>query len=323
MYNTDNISIVLSTDNNYAPYAAATIASICDNTKSFCKIYILDGGISEVNKNRISELKTYFDNLSVSFIIIDTERYFKNFQVKIKHITISTYYRFLIGDLFPDIDKILYLDADIIANKDVKQLYDIDLQEYIIGAVKDRGNTEYINKLKENVNINYSHNYFNAGVLLIDLKKWREKFVTKKLFEIEKEYRGNLLCNDQDVLNKYFENNYLVLETKYNAWFYSDKNVILRHYYSIPKPWEIRPKLCIFKFNDYKKFWFYLKKTPFYEEIYENCHYKSYLQMLAIFIKTLRIKQNIIYFIYIILLKLGIKDIVKKILQNLGYKFDE
>ena len=321
MYN--NIPIILSSDNNYAPFTASTIASICDNTKSFCEFYILDGGISEINKNKILELKTAFKNFSVNFINIDTEKHFKNFKVNIKHITISTYYRFLIGDLFPNIDKILYLDVDIIANKDIKQLYDIDLQNYIIGAVKDEGNKDFINQIKKNVNINPSHEYFNAGVLLIDLKKWRENSIKKSLFEIEKEYRGNLLCNDQDVLNKYFENNYLELDSKYNSWFGSNKKCVLRHYYSLPKPWAIRPKLCIFKFNDYKKFWFYLRKTVFYEEVYENCQYKSYLQILVIFIKTLKIKQNIIYFIYIILLKLGIKDSVKKILQKLGYKFDE
>ena len=69
-----NIPIFLSSDNNYAPFVATTIASICDNTKSFVEVYVLDGGITEENQEKISALKDVFKNFSIEFIKIDLEK---------------------------------------------------------------------------------------------------------------------------------------------------------------------------------------------------------------------------------------------------------
>ena len=74
----NTIPIFLSSDNNYAPYVATTIASICDNTKSFCDFYILDGGISKENQEKIYVLKEKFNNFSIEFINIDVDKEFKS-----------------------------------------------------------------------------------------------------------------------------------------------------------------------------------------------------------------------------------------------------
>ena len=88
-----NIPIFLSSDNNYAPFVATTIASICDNTKAFCDFYILDGGISRKNKENIKKLKMRFKNFSIEFLSINQEVEFKNIEYKnfSKYISISTY----------------------------------------------------------------------------------------------------------------------------------------------------------------------------------------------------------------------------------------
>lgn len=75
-----NIPVFLSSDNNYAPFVATTIASICDNTKSFCEFYVLDGGIKEENKAKICELKNKFNNFSIEFIEIDVKKSFFHYK---------------------------------------------------------------------------------------------------------------------------------------------------------------------------------------------------------------------------------------------------
>ena len=269
------IPIFLSSDNNYAPFVATTIASICDNTEIYCDFYILDGGINAENKIKIQSLTERYKNFSIEYINIDVEKYFKGFIAN-SYITLPTYYRFIIPHLKPNLEKILYLDVDIIAKNDILELFNIDLGDKVIGAVKDLGDSYYIAKLKNIVEINPSHPYFNAGVLLIDCEKWRSQNITEKLFDIEKKYRGKLLCNDQDVLNKVFENNYKMLPEKFNALAATCETVI-RHYYSKPKPWEIKQNIknSDLLLPDAGLFWHYAEITPFYNELNSNCIYKT------------------------------------------------
>ena len=281
------IPIFLSSDNNYVPYIATTIASICDNTAAFCEFYILDGGIKTDNKTKIKTLMEQYNNFSIEYINIDTEKYFKNFVTN-SYITLPTYYRFIIPQLKLNLERILYLDVDIIVKGDIQELFNTNLDNKVLGAIKDLGDSYYIKRLKFNVEIDPSHTYFNAGVLLIDCKKWREQNISEKLFNTEKKYRGKILCNDQDVLNKVFENNYKMLLEKFNALTLKGDTVI-RHYYSKPKPWEIKQdiKNSSQLLQDVDLFWYYAQKTPYYEQLCANCQYKSpaQIQLLMLYKK--------------------------------------
>ena len=88
-----SIPVFLASDDNYAPFVASTIASICSHTKSFCDFYILDGGISEKNKEKICKLKEQFDNFFIEFLFVDLEKEFKNIVYKNagSYISLSTY----------------------------------------------------------------------------------------------------------------------------------------------------------------------------------------------------------------------------------------
>lgn len=286
-----NIPIFLSADNNYAPFVTTTIASICDNTKSFCDFYILDGGISEENQEKICSLKKQFDNFSIEFIKIDLEKEFCSIDYKneCSYVSLSTYNRFLIPKLKPNLDKILYLDVDIIALGDIADLYKESLENYIVGAVED-----YEAEFRNRDFILPSHNYFNAGVLLIDCEKWRAHDITKKLFEIELKYRNQLKFADQDVLNKLFENNYKILEKRYNRIFpKKNDNIILRHYAGELKPYFFPNNFVTQFFPHIREFWFYAQKTMFYSEIQNLIKPMAYLnsevrkkQVLSMFKKV-------------------------------------
>ena len=265
-----NVPIFLSSDNNYAPFVATTIASICDNTKSFCDFYILDGGISQENKEKICELKKQFDNFSIEFIKIDLEKEFKDLEYKndCKYVSLSTYNRFLIPKLKPNIDKAIYLDVDVIALGDINELYQADLSDFALGAIADQGDEKLLQQNKDKIKLKPESVYFNAGVLLIDSNKWRNNNIFEKLISTEKKYRELLSMADQDVLNIYFENNYRELDKKFNVMFDNDK-ICIRHFTCIPKPW-----LSDIYFDNFTKkpkkilncdfFWKYAKITSFY-----------------------------------------------------------
>lgn len=266
------IPIFLSADNNYAPFVATTIASICDNTKSFCDFYILDGGITKENQDKICELKKQFDNFSIEFIDIDIKKYFKDFKENM-HFSKTMYSRFLIPDLKPDIDKAIYSDVDVIVLGDIAEMYNEDLGEYALGAVWEEINEFKRNiKSKQTLELSNNHKYFSSGNLLIDCKKWRENNVLANFIEIEKKYHAYLELPDQDILNKNFDNNYKILSPRYcfcNSYdkFYNNTDVVIRHFEGLLKPWYIAQQDKDFELSNLFDFWEYAKMTEFYYDL--------------------------------------------------------
>ena len=277
------IPIFLSSDDKFTPFLVVTMTSICYNTQHFINFYILDSNIKVFNKNRIKNLTKKFKNCTIEFIKIDIDKYFSNFKTN-KQWNINTYFRFLIPELKNNIDKVIYLDCDIIVLDDIIKLYNENLGDKIIGAVPEYHYTTFtlLNNVKNKCNIDCKHKYFNAGVMLINCEKWRQNDITKKLFKIEKKYRDKLMFLDQDVLNKCFECDYKELHIKYNVMHSGgdiiDKfdiairniiknmndNIVIRHFAGITKPW----KNCYYgnskKYVDcFNEFWFFAEMTDF------------------------------------------------------------
>ncbi|MDR0423676.1 MAG: glycosyltransferase family 8 protein [Rickettsiales bacterium] len=274
----ETIPIFLSSDDNYSPFVASTIASVCYNTKSFIKFYVLSDGITKENQDKIKTLNSKFNNFDIEFLELDFSEIFKDMRLNLVSSS-ATYFRFLVPDMRLDLKKVIYLDIDLIAMGDVYELYSQDLEGKVIGAVMNRLDRPY-SGLKQN---SREHIYFNAGMLLIDCEKWRTQNITKKLFEIEERERENIVCQDQDCLNILFDNNYKRLDLKFNLtnlhvhWsryrrvklipqiVRAKRNCIIRHYVGV-KPW------CTYKINSwgFGAFWIYMKMTPFYNEIKEK-----------------------------------------------------
>lgn len=294
-----HIPIFLSSDDKYSAVLSVAMHSICYNTSNFIEFYVLDGGITTFSKKLISKITEKFNNCSVEFIEIDVNKYFKDFKTGART-TVATYFRFLIPDLKPNIDRAIYIDCDVVVLDDIVKLYEEDLGDYIIGAIPEYG-YDLINILKDiknNYNINLEHIYFNAGVLLIDCDKWRRENVTQKLFELEQKYKSVLIHLDQDILNKYFDCNYKRLNIKYNAQYFNEdkielyaeeykqelrtlkQNIVVRHFIQV-KPWCNYSRILPYYNNVekyvlcFKEFWFFAKMTYFYESLLNEYICKS------------------------------------------------
>lgn len=290
------IPIFLSSDNNYAPFVATTIASICDNTKSFCDFYVLDGGISEENKEKICELEKQFTHFSIKFVKIDIEGYFKNFP-ETSSITKSMYSRYLIPYLQTDIDKALYLDVDMIILGDIVQMYTENLEDFALGAVWVECYENEVNyERKQRLNLSADHKYFNSGSLVINCKKWRELNSIDKLLNLVLQNTQILNCPDQDVLNIYFDNNYKMLSKKFcflneDCVFYKGENeIIIRHFNGCIKPWHISPDIKTNLMPNKENFWYYAQKTAFYDELKRKTTNKEQQEVLLRHLKILKIK---------------------------------
>ena len=284
------IPIFLAADNNYAPFVATTIASVCDNTKSFCNFYILDSGITDENKKKIETLKTQFNNFEIEYLEIDTDKYFSCIQYKnAPHISISTYNRFLIPTLKPKIEKAIYLDLDIIVLIDIKDLFNTDMADYAIAARPlNWFSNESLIYMKKYFGLSEQYKYFNAGILLLNNELWNKNKIFKDLLEIEAKYRKYLTCADQDVLNIYcnYNGGYKYLDDIYNIppIHQNYKGNAILHFLNKDKPWHFAPDITekdnMPQTHRIHDFWRYAQMTPFYDGIQQRVKYKTAKDLL-------------------------------------------
>lgn len=253
------MNIAFSIDDNYAPHCATTICSICENNRDeIITFYIVHNGLSKNNIEIISNFVHKYSLKEIFFLtlskeLIDLCPIGKDYQLN-NQITIATYYRLFFEKVIPtNVDKLIFLDCDIVVEDSLKELWNIDLTNKAIAAVPDTStyDIQYYNRLK----YEYELGYFNAGVLLINLKYWRENNLMKVFIEYMKMYPERLVCHDQDVLNYTLRNLKIRLPYKFNyqggfyslsiPLFYKDWNEIFEfeskptiiHYSNRLKPW--------------------------------------------------------------------------------------
>ena len=223
----EKIPCILSSDNNYAYFVAITGVSILYNTHSFIEFYILSEGISDQNKALIRKaFEGVTSHFSLQFVPCDARKDFAQMMhSEWGYVTMSTCNRLLVPKLLPKLKRAVYLDVDLIALGNIKEIWHENLDGHIFGAVPllvDRLRT--LKSLRKEAIIPEDKNYpyFNSGVMLIDYDKWREKKGTNEKI-IEDIY--NILTDinphvtpDELILNKFaYINGYKVLNHKYNV----------------------------------------------------------------------------------------------------------
>ncbi len=284
----NTIPIVLAANDFFVPMCATTIASVLSNadlTHNY-DIVVLNKDISSRNKSLMLEMCNKFENVRLRFF--DIISLLSQYSLKGgMHISVETYYRFLIQDILKDYDKVLYLDSDLVCTHNIAELYDTNLQNNWIGAVKDpdmigqiNGNEKEFNYAIEKLKLQNPHSYFQAGVLLLNVKALRKSHTTKQWLD---ESMTKYKYMDQDILNKNAQNKVKFLDMRWNVlidcvgqrlpiikqapynicqeYLSSRKMPYIIHYAGFQKPWN--DVSCDF----YEEFWEYAKLTPFYERL--------------------------------------------------------
>ena len=290
------IPIFLSSDSNYAPYLMVVIKSVCENTKSNIKFYILDDGIEDSIKEVLRNQIANYGNCDIEFISVEFPNIFSDCIV-VRYLSKTAYVRLLIPDLKPELDKIIYLDIDLVVNMDIAELFNQDLDEYIIGAEYEEHSEEYHSVVsKKNLGLDEKHKYFNSGVLLIDCEKWRKNNITNILKDAYIRCVKGMTYHDQDLLNIVFSpNKYLSLDKKFNYFsinsYTENKNMII-HYAGDFKAWQFLPdlKTDIISYKDI--WWKYAKDTEYFETIKSKCIYKDEISLRVARAKNAHILLN-------------------------------
>jgi len=265
--NQNNISIVVASDNHYAIMLAALIKSIEENhkTEEGLDFYILDDGISVINKEKINaSVNPAVTNLIwlKTGVIVPPD-----ITIPIDHTAMpfTTYYRLFAPGIVPkEVERVIYLDSDMIVLKDISKLWNTDIENKLFAAVQDwqltvscswGGIPNY-----EQLGIPADTSYFNAGLLVIDTKKWRAEDVTRRVIEFMNENMRFVNFADQYGLNGLLYNQWYKLNPGWN-WFaqFDNEEPFIIHFLDIKpifKNYRSKPE---FKDAFYK----YLRLTPF------------------------------------------------------------
>ena len=267
--NLEVIPIFFAVDDGYIPFLAVALQSLIENSSKnyYYSIKILYTNIEEENKQKISKYKK--ENVNIEFV--DLNYYIKKVKDKLytrDYYTKTTYFRLFIPNLYPQYDKAIYLDSDIVVLGDIAELYNVNMGNNLIAAAPDdviqttKVFQEYAEKV---VGVADYRNYFNAGILLMNLDEFR-KFNFQEKFLYLLETIKFTVAQDQDYLNRLCKGKVKTID---NAWDrmpiaiddMKEEDIKVIHYNLAYKPWHFENVL----YKDY--FWKYAQKTEFYKQI--------------------------------------------------------
>ena len=275
MCTTTTIPVFFATDDNYAPFLGVAIKSMTENLSkdSVCKIHVLTSGLSVFNRAALK--RSVSGRSTVEFV--DVSEQIKSIASRLHirdYYTKATYYRFFIADLFPEYDKALYLDCDIVVNGDITELYNTDLGNKLVGAIQEEvmQKTNVFGAYVEKVlNIPRSV-YFNAGILVMNLAEFRKRDVEGLFIDLLGKRRFDV-TQDQDYLNVICYGSTVPIGIEWNKTpfinpaFDHSRAPKLVHYKINWKPWHYSGVM-------YEKlFWLYADKTVYrrkIRKIFEN-----------------------------------------------------
>lgn len=271
MNNNKEIPIFFAIDDGYTPFLAVALKSLLDNASkdyNYC-IKVLHTNVNEEHKNQIKKFEC--ENVNVEFV--DLSYYIEKVQDKLytrDYYTNTTYFRLFLPELYPQYNKVLYLDSDIIVVGDISELYNTDMGTNLVAAAPDdiiQTNKVFQDYAELVVGVAKYQHYFNAGVLLMNLDELRKfNFQEKFLYLLGKVKFS--VAQDQDYLNRLCKGRTTIISHDWDVMPYvnnetKEEDIKLIHYNFAYKPWHFEDIV----YSEY--FWKYAKETEFYEEILE------------------------------------------------------
>lgn len=296
----NSVNIALAADNYYVPYVSTLIRSVRDNMDSrrVYDIVIFHRDITSENRDALLGEASDDENVSIRFCDMSYRMNEYSHLATKWHITIETYFRLFIPEIMRKYNKVLYLDGDMIVKRDVSGLFDEDIDDYMIAACRDvdmagvynsnlisSENTidperkDYIDNI---IKLNSPYDYFQAGMLLMNLDKIRGKYTTRDFLNLASSRKWVYM--DQDILNHSLRGCVKYLSLKWNVlydWEFvrikdviskapvgiygeymeSRKNPYIIHYGGSVKPWQRADA------DFATHFWIIARESVFYEVI--------------------------------------------------------
>ena len=268
----DTVPVFFAVNDTYAPYLGVAIKSMLENMnrKWFCKIHVLVTDLSKKHAQKLKAVVAEYGNASLEFVDVAKEckKMAGMFHMR-DYYSKETYYRFFISPLFPQYEKAVYLDCDIIVKGDIVKLYTQDLGDNLLAAAVEE--VVYVNDYlgfysEKCLGVPWKE-YFGAGILLINTKLFREEHVEEQFVELLKNYKFSV-AQDQDYLNVICLDRVKLLNLGWNKTAFvnpefDDDDLQIIHYKMAWKPW-LNDDVT---YENY--FWQYAESSPFFDEIME------------------------------------------------------
>lgn len=266
--NRKEIPIFFACDDNFVKFTLVSLYSIKKNaSKAFnYKIYVLHTGITGRMMSLLYELSD--ENFSVVFR--DVTEYLKSISEKLPirdYYSKTTYFRLFIAELYPEYSKVIYIDSDTVVQGDISELYNTDIGDRYVGACHEQvmvQTGEFGEYVESVVGVN-RHNFFNAGLLLINCDEFRAHLVLDKFIHYLNMYNF-AVTQDEDYLNLICKDHVYWLDQRWNTEVFGEipyppEEAKMIHYIMVSKPWHYED--C--RMGDI--FWKYAKDTAVYDDI--------------------------------------------------------
>lgn len=294
------MNVATALNKKYLYYTGVMLTSLCVNNKEHIDAYLLH---SELENEDIGILQDSLKQYDISIISLKVDA--GQFNVKLprnSQWSIETYYRLMLMDILPEsVSRLLYLDVDLIINRSVSELYNMDFGENEIVAADDSNGKRTLNTFGEKQRemfgpmLEMGYRYFNAGVMLLNIREIRRNHNFRTYMQAVEEWNYQMEAPDQDILNYvHWQHVGYVDYEKYDLFAriahnekltYKDvkENTAIIHYAG-DKPWDVQN--CHFDIEQI--WWDYAAMTPFYHQLLEEMQYKLMMDSsLETFISSL------------------------------------
>lgn len=271
--NHNEIPIFFSIDNGYAPYLAVALNSAIKNSSpDRCyRAIVLHRELSEDNQMKLASLEK--PNFSIEFYQmekgLEAITDIKSNYLRCDYFTLTIYFRIFIPQMFPELDKGIYVDSDVVVLGDLAELYDVELGDNYIGACSDKSVVDVpplARYMEEYVGVD-KNEYINSGVLLMDLKTLREKKFDEHFLNLLNTYHFDSIAPDQDYINAICNGKIKYLGEEWDTMPNDNAPQLdgakLIHYNLFSKPW------CYDNIQYGEYFWEYAKDSGYFSEIEE------------------------------------------------------
>lgn len=288
------IHIACNIDDNYTQHCGVMLTSLFENNKEkTITVYVVIDKLSEKSKLSLTKIAQKYNQV-LYFREVKGFELFELPNLKNYYLSAAAYLRLFIPEILADIDKVIYLDCDLIVRKSITDLWNIDISSYSVAGIED---APYFPDKFERLNIPPQSGYFNSGVLLMNLKRLREDKFTQKAIEYIKVNFNKIVHHDQDVLNALLYDKKLFLPLTWNMMdiFSQDNPFILPKY--LQELTKCKNDPAIAHFAGQIKPWMCWMKSPFYKEYYRYLkltEWKKFTPSLKIQMRARPFPRNIL-----------------------------
>jgi lipopolysaccharide biosynthesis glycosyltransferase len=237
------INVALASDDRGTVGLAVAVHSLLRHTKRLVNVWIIEEGIDFATRRRLEASWSDLPNLKTVTFIGHTD-----LPIKVpswwatNSWPLASCYRFQLAEVLPPtVHRCVYLDIDVLVGTDIGILYDLDMQGFPVAMVDGYMKVEADRQYIISIGLDPEH-YGNPGVMLMDINAWRSENHTIGLINHARSMRADLWFFDQDMINSYFKDRFLLLDGRWNKRdAAATPHGIIQHFAGNPKPWQMAP----------------------------------------------------------------------------------